>query len=209
MPSLLAIYTENGPFINYSCGIAPPAFATLGMQSALLTAAQNASTIVTSVCSEHARIAFRTFPSGATLALTHTNLVCDEHDDTARLAAIYEFFVSALGANAMSDATKYDKAAFRRLSDQLRPYVDVDSNTLWWQTTLKPEFFVPALPLLTSARSFLNDISSDKVTHIALMHRHQCIASTSAWFASLVFDIFVLYMIHLYYCCSQDVAGPS
>ena len=80
-------------FMSWSCGVQPPAFATLGMQSAFNTAVQASSCICTSLASADARIAFRTFPSGATFALTHTNLDADEHDDAARLGAIYEAFV--------------------------------------------------------------------------------------------------------------------
>lgn len=210
MPSVLAIYTENGPFINFSCGVAPPAFASLGVHSAFLTAAAASSCLATSLCSDDARITFRSFPSGATFALTHTDLLADEADDAARLAAVHEALVLALGADALADAARFDRAAFRRCADLVRLYIDCDDNSdiqnssssssgggvvgqggaiaerrSIWQTTLGAECLIPPLPLLTAARAALADAVAQfpaaALEHVALLHGDQVFTASPPW----------------------------
>ena len=56
---------------------------------------------------------YRRFPSGATFALTHTDLLTDERTDMQRMDAIYEAMSMVLGPAMMSDAMQFNKAKFR------------------------------------------------------------------------------------------------
>ncbi len=96
----------------------------------------------------------------------------------------------ALGAEALADAARFDRAAFRRCADLVRLYIDCDDNSdiqnssssggsngvsasgagpggtataerrSIWQTTLGAECLIPPLPLLTAARAALADAAA-------------------------------------------------
>lgn len=112
----------------------------------------------TTIASAESKIVYRHFPSGATLVLTHTDVLSDEGADmrwrqsinspleppsliscekSSRLAAIYEAFAALLGADEMVDAARFSRPKLRACAPLVQLYLeDADARQATWQTTL-------------------------------------------------------------------------
>ena len=140
-----------------------------------------------SISSHDSRIVYRKFPSGATLALTHSDLLSNDAHDLDRIECMYEAMAVALGVDQLADASKFDKVKLKACSDVLELFLEeFDRRTALWQTCLRAEYCLPARPLdslvRTAAAAMVAEFGNTLTTY-AFMHNDVAFHASPAWMA--------------------------
>jgi len=196
MPSWLLLQNSSGfPLFSRSYGLPSDAFSfpTMGLLSALDSAADNEGFCVKRMESHDAAIAVRRYKGGLIIFLASSDVHVSETEMSARIQRIYDAILLVVGRSKMEESPCRHVERFKKLIRMAAPLISLfllEDTHLLQMGSGSPECCIASDPQVFEDTQSLAQTCG--VRHAALYAHHRLYAWTDEWSALDSRDLFTL-----------------